>query len=319
MINQRGEMLAQAFGITPKSEPVLFSGYPESLVRLGLSLPRALFHIETKLSELVQTKAQYHYFPIQKLNQANILAQQLGAFYGFDCEIIDAKIKKPSVIVRRGKSKPCIPPKLLSQVIKSYDPSGANEYISCETSSPTIFSKTEMEYNGLYLRNVDVSISAESICKAFKSGMKDDESGSFFWMDDCECFTSFKFNIKEESDAASLISETINDTNPTTKIDPPNINNMDTNIDQANEDFIPVILPISPSIRQTKLQTLIDIISQSFTNVKVEKIIVSPLGVIKFESGFQANYKSRNISSFRIGGEPGWTVQATMKSTAFNF
>jgi hypothetical protein len=274
-----------------------FTGYSESLITLSIQFQQLTLNTELKLKELIDQKVKYYYFPIQRLLKSNMLIVSISEMYGFESEMIDQNVGKPSVVVRRGKTEPSVPLKLLSEVAKNYDPEVLQEYVIREVEEVKV-----LEFNGVYVEDVGLEISEDEICKDVRSVLEERHSAQLFWMaDDC-CFVLLNIKAPEE---------------PKFDLDTVESISKDEDIEskeessQAIEDLEPKEDESSPEIIYSRVLKVLEKYG------KLENIIVSPVGGIRFQSSRVENFKKRSQKSFRFG-EAGWVQEGPWKSQGVN-
>jgi hypothetical protein len=303
--HQRGEKMAAALKIDINAASRIgpFVGWEEKVIKLGLSYPSIVVFTEKKLMELVSDlKFQYYYFPEQKLLKINTLIAQIATNYGFLSEIVDERVGKPNVIVRRLKNhNPSIPNMLLSQLCKNYKMENPlfDKFIIRNEEYDT----RNTRINGMYFTGVKRQVTADLIWSHLKNELTMiSHNVSLFWMDDDQCFIYYKHidNSGVVSDQ-TLIAENAD----TMKIDasatPDICVSNETELCQVEnvEVLQSVCIPELNVIEKSRI-LLQDLVST------IEEISVSPVGGIHFLTGKISHYKRRNVSSFRMAKELGW-------------
>ncbi|KAI8892353.1 hypothetical protein BC833DRAFT_611933 [Globomyces pollinis-pini] len=162
---QRASKMATAFDIDPEN-PIglnVFTGWPESVVKLGCSYKNLTLSTEEKLQELVsKNDFSYYYFPQQKFSKANTLISEMCVQYGFIGDVVDGGISKGNVIARRHPNQiPSIPKKLLSKVCETFNPS--NPYVDSFVKKPDDYVPQNFIPNGLFITSVPDDVSVDQM------------------------------------------------------------------------------------------------------------------------------------------------------------
>jgi hypothetical protein len=285
--------MAKALGIDTTKSAFEFVGWKEEFVKNAKWNQNTIISTEKRLLELINSpEVQYYYFPQQNLSRTNQLICEMAKQYGFIADILDEKIGKPSVCIRRSKDFiPRIPKKLLSEVCKSYNP-------NAEEDNPFIIKNEPLDIkpsptNGIYLKGIGEDVTSSMIIDSIKELMKDMcTSAALYWMDNTECFIHYKLKLEcpkvpqmppTNGDEPVLVES--QELQPLTEIDNENI----VGIYDENE----------------MLQRLSDALGVMATLIL--PITISPVGGIHFQDGSISHFKKRNINSFRIQGyENGW-------------
>ncbi|KAJ3347892.1 FKBP12-associated protein [Kappamyces sp. JEL0680] len=302
---KRAENMAQAFKIDLASTSAIksgFVGWPEHLVKAAHSFLELVVATERQLELLINNPAaSYYYFPKQRLAKANSIINDMVEAYGFLSEWVDQNIGKGTIIARRVPGKMAvIPPKLLSQLARSYSPLSTpqDQYV---IPSHQIVAPPSWNPNGFYFSGLAADMDSVQLETLLSSTVTDKPDLRLFWLTDASCFVFWDRKQLEEQEARRKLEQESQDDHDAhqvagegiatgTTVEPTASELEATDIPSAEpgEDGFVVVgkplddTPAAPSLAETLTARLAEL---GWSSEPVVEISVSPLGGVSLSSG----------------------------------
>ncbi|KAJ3307252.1 FKBP12-associated protein [Kappamyces sp. JEL0829] len=302
---KRADNMAQAFKIDLASTSAIksgFVGWPEHLVKAAHSFLELVVATERQLELLINNPAaSYYYFPKQRLAKANSIINDMVEAYGFLSEWVDQNIGKGTIIARRVPGKMAvIPPRLLSQLARSYSPLSTpqDQYV---IPSHQIVAPPSWNPNGYYFSGLAADMDSVQLETLLSSTVTDKPDLRLFWLTDASCFVFWDRKQLEEQEARRKLEQESQDDHDAhqvagegiatgTTVEPSASELEATDIPSAEpgEDGFVIVgkplddTPAAPSLAETLTARLAEL---GWSSEPVVEISVSPLGGVSLSSG----------------------------------
>lgn len=267
--------------------------WPPELVSLAQLFPTLVLDVERQLESLVRSKKTFLYYPRQKVNKANLVIKGIAEMYGFHAEVVDANSGKPNVIISKLKDRRVfIPPVKLS---------ACKPVVTAEASNLVV---EKPKSNGIWFDGVPKDISNDAWIEKLRTLDFEWQDCCVYWVDDAQVFLMYTLptpeviepTVASTEGVESSVADVAVDENPTEEGF-----EIIESIDSIELEPKPQEKP-KPSVYETLIANM-----DSGWFAKAQEILVSPMGVVRFQDGSSFNIKKKNSHSFRLGNlESGW-------------